>query len=61
PVRWVETVQFLAAQGVNTLIECGPGKVLAGLTKRIDRSIVGLPIFDQTSLDKVIERVGDTK
>lgn len=61
PVRWVETVQFLAAQGVNTLVECGPGKVLAGLTKRIDRSIVGLPVFDQASLDKALETAGETK
>ncbi|HAD30042.1 MAG TPA: malonyl CoA-acyl carrier protein transacylase, partial [Methylophaga sp.] len=37
PVRWVETVEWFAAQGVEILVECGPGKVLAGLTKRIDK------------------------
>ncbi|MFW5450861.1 MAG: ACP S-malonyltransferase [Methylophagaceae bacterium] len=59
PVRWVETVQWFAAQGVTTLVECGPGKVLAGLGKRIDRSIAGLPVFDQASLDKAIQAVGE--
>ncbi|MDO7597623.1 MAG: ACP S-malonyltransferase [Pseudomonadota bacterium] len=59
PVRWVETVQSFATQGVDTLIECGPGKVLAGLTKRIDKSLVGLAVFDQTSLDKAIQTLGE--
>ncbi len=59
PVRWVETVQWFAAQGVTTLVECGPGKVLAGLGKRIDRSIAGLPVFDQASLDKATQAVGE--
>ncbi|SHH22286.1 ACP S-malonyltransferase [Ferrimonas marina] len=39
PVRWTETVQKMAEQGVSQLFECGPGKVLAGLTKRIDKSL----------------------
>jgi [acyl-carrier-protein] S-malonyltransferase len=59
PVRWVETVQSFATQGVDTLIECGPGKVLAGLTKRIDKSLVGVAVFDQTSLDKAIHTLGE--
>ncbi|HZW22679.1 ACP S-malonyltransferase [Noviherbaspirillum sp.] len=55
PVRWVETVQKMAADGVTHVIECGPGKVLAGLTKRINGDLVGEAVFDQASLDKVLE------
>lgn len=43
PVRWVETIQFIAKQGISVLVECGPGKVLTGLNKRIDRSVVTYP------------------
>jgi [acyl-carrier-protein] S-malonyltransferase len=50
PVRWIETVQQLRAQGVTRVIECGPGKVLAGLCKRIDPDIECLPVFDTASL-----------
>lgn len=55
PVRWVETVQKMATEGVMHVVECGPGKVLAGLTKRINGDLVGEAIFDQASLDKVLE------
>ena len=55
PVRWVETVQAMAAAGVTHLIECGPGTVLTGLTKRIDPSLVGEALVDPTSLDKIME------
>ncbi len=55
PVRWVESVQHLVANGIDTLVECGPGKVLAGLNKRIDRNMTALPIFDPASLTKAIE------
>ncbi|AFJ03801.1 Malonyl CoA-acyl carrier protein transacylase [Methylophaga frappieri] len=58
PVRWVESVQFLADQGVDTLVECGPGKVLAGLAKRIDKTLVAQPLFDTTSLEKTRQLVG---
>ena len=50
PVRWVETVQAIRARGLRHLIECGPGKVLAGLTKRIDADIVSASVFDPDSM-----------
>lgn len=54
PVRWVETVQRLADEGVTTLVECGPGKVLAGLARRIDKRVEGKPVFDPTTLAKIL-------
>ena len=52
PVRWVETVQYLYAQGVSNSAECGPGKVLAGLTKRI---VADLPCIALTSNEAILE------
>ena len=46
PVRWVETIRALAAQGVTHIVECGPGKVLTGLTKRIAPDLTALPLHD---------------
>ena len=53
PVRWVECVGAIKAQGAHTLVECGPGKVLAGMTKRIDAELTGLALFDPASLAEV--------
>lgn len=53
PVRWVECVQAIKARGVRTLVECGPGKVLAGMTPRIDHELTGLALFDPASLAAV--------
>lgn len=55
PVRWVETVQSIAAQGITHVIECGPGKILNGLTKRINDALIGDAIVDQVSMDRVRE------
>ena len=55
PVRWVECVQALKARGVSHVIECGPGKVLAGLTKRIDPELVGAALFDPATLAETRE------
>ncbi len=54
PVRWVETVQELAQRGVRTTIECGPGKVLAGLNRRIDKNLDVLTVYDPDTLDKAL-------
>lgn len=53
PVRWVECVQAIKARGLSTLVECGPGKVLAGMVKRIDAEMAGLALFDLASLEDV--------
>jgi [acyl-carrier-protein] S-malonyltransferase len=55
PVRWVECVQALKARGITHLVECGPGKVLAGLTKRIDPELVGAALFDPATLAETRE------
>ena len=54
PVRWVETVQALKAAGIERVIECGPGKVLAGLGKRIDDSLPALAVLDEASLQAAL-------
>ncbi|MFI8614005.1 ACP S-malonyltransferase [Acidovorax sp. NPDC077693] len=55
PVRWVECVHALKARGITHIIECGPGKVLAGLTKRIDPELIGGSVFDPASLAETRE------
>ncbi len=55
PVRWVETVQAMAANGVTRVVECGPGKVLSGLVKRINSEFATDAIVDQASLDALLE------
>ncbi|MDR0777503.1 MAG: ACP S-malonyltransferase [Azonexus sp.] len=51
PVRWVETVQRMAASGVTTIAECGPGKVLAGLTKRCADGVAGIALADAAAIE----------
>ena len=50
PVRWVEVIQHMAGAGVTHVAECGPGKVLAGMTQRIDKSLQGFAVTDPASL-----------
>lgn len=58
PVRWVECVQAIKARGIGTLIECGPGKVLAGMTKRIDGGLTGVALYDPATLGEVKTLLG---
>ncbi len=55
PVRWVETVNQMKADGAELLIECGPNKVLSGMLRRIDRSLGAANVLDPDSLNKAIE------
>jgi [acyl-carrier-protein] S-malonyltransferase len=50
PVRWLQTVQAIKARGLEHLVECGPGKVLAGMVKRIEPAMTALAVFDPASL-----------
>ena len=50
PVRWVECIAAIKARGIVNIVECGPGKVLAGMCKRIDAELTGIPVFDPASL-----------
>ena len=58
PVRWVEVVQALRSRGLTHIIECGPGKVLAGMVKRIDAEAVSATLFDPASLAEVKGMLG---
>lgn len=55
PVRWSETIEFIASQGVTELVEMGPGKVLTGLTKRINKSLKGQAVNNAASLSALIQ------
>ena len=59
PVEWVASVQAMHAQGIAVLIECGPGKVLTGLTRRIEKTMQGFAVFDVTSLDQTKTSLGE--
>jgi [acyl-carrier-protein] S-malonyltransferase len=53
PVRWVECVQAIKGMGITNLVECGPGKVLAGMVKRIDAEMTGSALYDPATLEEV--------
>lgn len=58
PVRWAETVQLLASRGITQLVEFGPGRVLSGLTKRINKSVEAYPVYDPQTLQAALAAVG---
>jgi [acyl-carrier-protein] S-malonyltransferase len=58
PVRWVDIIRAMAAQGVTHVFESGPGKVLAGLTKRIEGTLQGAALADAASLDRALAEAG---
>jgi [acyl-carrier-protein] S-malonyltransferase len=55
PVRWVETIRAMRAQGITHVFECGPGKVLSGMVKRIDREIQTASLGDRASIEKALQ------
>jgi len=57
PVRWVETIRAMAGQGVTHVVECGPGKVLAGMVKRIEPKLQGIAAADRASLEAALAAV----
>jgi [acyl-carrier-protein] S-malonyltransferase len=61
PVRWVELIQKMAAEGVNRMVECGPGKVLAGLNKRIVKTFETLPVYDPVTLREALSKLTFSK
>ncbi|WP_273161698.1 ACP S-malonyltransferase [Massilia timonae] len=59
PVRWVETMQKMAADGVTQVIECAPSKTLIGMAKRIDANLVGEALVDQAALERVLASISE--
>ena len=58
PVRWVETIQKMAAMGMTEVAECGPGKVLAGLVKRSADGVTGIALADAAAIDATLPILG---
>ncbi len=58
PVRWVETIQAMIAMGATHILECGPGKVLAGLTRRIAKDLPSFALADRASLEQALKEIG---
>lgn len=57
PVRWVETIRAMSDQGTDVIVEQGPGKVLAGLVRRIDKTITGAAVFDQAGIEAAMKEI----
>jgi [acyl-carrier-protein] S-malonyltransferase len=60
-VHWEESVRLLIEEGVNTFVEVGPGKVLTGLLRQIERSVATLNVEDETSLLKTVEKIAGAR
>lgn len=58
PVRWVETIEKMSAEGVDQLVECGPGRVLVGLVKRIAPGLRAWPVYDPATLRAALQAIG---
>ncbi|MEK3994442.1 ACP S-malonyltransferase [Psychrobacillus sp. FSL K6-2365] len=61
PVRWEESIRQMIALGTTVFVECGPGKVLSGLVKKIDRSVTTYCVYDEVTLQQVITELGDAQ
>jgi [acyl-carrier-protein] S-malonyltransferase len=61
PVRWVESVRAIAGRGIGLIAECGPGKVLAGLNKRILDAVPGVALSDVAALDETMNRINQER
>ena len=61
PVRWEESVRLLIDEGVNTFVEVGPGRVLTGLLRQIERSVAALNIEDEKSLSTTLDKIAGAK
>lgn len=57
PVRWVDSIKFMHNQGIENFVECGPGKVLMGLNKRIVKQAEHMTMYDSATLEKVVEQL----
>jgi len=57
PVRWVETIQSFVRQGATHIVECGPGRVLAGMTRRIAPQVQSLTLHDRAALEAALQAV----
>jgi [acyl-carrier-protein] S-malonyltransferase len=61
PVRWEESVRVMVEEGVNTFVEVGPGRVLAGLLRQIDRSVHVFNVEDEKSLHLTLEKLAQAQ
>jgi [acyl-carrier-protein] S-malonyltransferase len=61
PVRWEESVRLLIDEGVNTFVEVGPGRVLTGLLRQIERSVAALNVEDEKSLAATVEKIAGAR